>query len=139
MISVSNKSCELSSPEKMSTDEHAPHKKNMECGKDVASEQHTLPVPLTLAKQKTQRRRSSLLFTPGHDTPGSNQQPRRNQRKRHSLTFCAQVETREIPRYSLEETREVFWTEAELNLMQCEANMRKVGMEPEAFDWKSFR
>jgi hypothetical protein len=55
-----------------------------------------------------------------------------------SLTFGS-TQVREIPRYDDESKPALFYDEAELNLMRCEANMKHAGMNPASFDWKSFR
>jgi hypothetical protein len=91
---------------------------------------------------RTQRRRSSLLFTPGHDTLADRErQQERRRRRTNSLSFAPTEsdQIKEIPRYDEETKRELFWGEAELNLMRCEAKMRKAGIDPDEFDWKSLR
>ncbi|KAG7349975.1 hypothetical protein IV203_012572 [Nitzschia inconspicua] len=61
-------------------------------------------------------------------------------RRRTSLSFSMEpTQIKEIPRYDQHSKPELFYNEAELNMMRCEANMRQAGMDPAAFDWKSFR
>jgi hypothetical protein len=109
-------------------------------GYGTAEPDNANEAPTTPKQPIKSRRRSSLLFTPGHDNPSNNNEKRKLRTKRRaSLTFATETIVKEIPRYDDHTKHEIFWGEGELNLMRCEAKMRKAGMDPEEFDWKSFR
>jgi hypothetical protein len=85
-------------------------------------------------------RRSSMASHPGRQHTQEEIDNRIQRRRRASLTFAMEAtQVIEIPRYERKLKHVLFYSEAELNLMQCEANMLNVGMDPQEFDWRSFR
>jgi hypothetical protein len=85
-------------------------------------------------------RRSSMASQPGGDDTPEEIDYRIQRRRRASLTFALEAtQVIEIPRYDGRLKHVLFYSEAELNLMQCEAKMRSAGIDPQEFDWRSFR
>ena len=68
-----------------------------------------------------------------HDEPS--QRPAR----RSSITFGDTVNVVIVPRIEDSMVRELFYQDHEVLVMRCEANMQKVGLDPENFDWRSMR
>ncbi|KAG7373778.1 hypothetical protein IV203_012873 [Nitzschia inconspicua] len=86
------------------------------------------------------RRRSSLPGRCCCQTTEELEYRQERRRRRTSLSFSMEpTQIKEIPRYDQHSKPELFYNEAELNMMRCEANMRQAGMDPAAFDWKSFQ
>jgi hypothetical protein len=85
-------------------------------------------------------RRSSMVLQSGHPHTPEEIDYQLQRRRRTSLTFAMEAtQVIEIPRYDRKLKQVLFYSQAELNLMQCEANMRSLGMDPQEFDWRSFR
>lgn len=94
----------------------------------------------TYVNKRRPMRRSSLVNSSSHHQTPEEIEYRQERRRHASLTFDESTnQVQEIPRYPEESKAYLFYDATELNLMRCDASMRRSGMDPTSFDWRSFR
>jgi hypothetical protein len=98
---------------------------------------------VSVSKQATQldnksRQQAESVASEDHAAHQSSKDPKIDG-DRLALTFASEINVIVIPRIDDSMKTTLFYQESEINLWRCELKMRKAGMDPDNFDWRSMR